>query len=59
MMNKDQVKGRIKEAKGNIKAVAGALVGNKELEVEGKIEKAVGQVQGVYGDLKDDLKTSK
>ena len=36
-MNMDQVKGRIEEAKGAIKEVAGKAVGNKELEIKGKI----------------------
>ena len=37
-MNKDQVKGRIEEAKGAVKEVAGKAVGNKELEIKGKIQ---------------------
>ena len=35
-MNKDQVKGRVKEAEGKIKEVAGKLVGNEKLEAKGK-----------------------
>ena len=57
-MNKDQVKGRIKEAKGTVKEVAGKTVGNESLELKGKIQKTVGKVQAGYGDLKDDLKKS-
>jgi uncharacterized protein YjbJ (UPF0337 family) len=57
-MNKDQVKGRIHEAKGKVKEVAGKVVGNKELEVKGKAEKAAGKVQGKFGDLKSDVKKS-
>jgi uncharacterized protein YjbJ (UPF0337 family) len=55
-MNNDQVKGRIKEAEGKTKQVAGKLVGNKDLESKGEIENAVGKVQAGYGDLKNDLK---
>lgn len=51
-MNKDQVKGRIKEAKGKAKEIAGKVVGNKDLEQEGKIENADGKVQAGYGDLR-------
>jgi uncharacterized protein YjbJ (UPF0337 family) len=58
IVNKDQVKGRIKEAKGNVKEVAGKMVGNESLELKGKVQKAVGKVQAGYGDLKDDLKKS-
>lgn len=55
-MNNDQVKGRIKEAEGKTKQVAGKVVGNKSLEEKGKVQKAVGKVQAGYGDLKNDLK---
>ena len=34
-MNKDQVKVRIKEAKGKVKEFAGKTVGNKDLEQKG------------------------
>lgn len=54
-MNKDQVKGRIKEAKGMTKKVTGKITGNKSLEAEGKVEETLGKVQGGYGDLKDDI----
>jgi len=56
IMNKDQVKGRIKEAKGKAKEIAGKVVGNKDLERKGKIENAEGKVQAGYGDLKEDIK---
>lgn len=56
IMNKDQVKGRIKEAKGKAKEIAGKVVGNKDLEQEGKIENADGKVQAGYGDLREDVK---
>ena len=55
-MNKDQVKGRVHEAKGKVKEVAGKVVGDKELEIKGKAENALGKVQGKYGDLKSDIK---
>ena len=52
-MNKEQVKGRLKEAKGDIKKGAGKIVGNESLEAEGHVEKAAGKVQTAYGDLKN------
>ena len=58
-MNKDQVKGRIREIAGKAKEVTGNVVGNKDLEVKGKVENAVGKVQAGYGDLKSDLKKAK
>lgn len=55
-MNKNQVKGRVEEAKGNVKEVAGKVVGNRDLETEGKVDKAVGKVQATYGDAKEKVK---
>jgi uncharacterized protein YjbJ (UPF0337 family) len=51
-MNKDQVKGRVKEVKGSIKAAAGKLLGNEKLEVKGNTEKMLGKVQAKCGDMK-------
>jgi uncharacterized protein YjbJ (UPF0337 family) len=58
-MNKDQVKGRIEEAKGKTKESVGKATGNKELQRRGIAEKAVGKVKGAYGDLKQDIKEAK
>lgn len=55
-MNKHQVEGRVDEAVGKVKEVAGDAVGNDRLEAEGKAEKVGGQVQKNYGDAKEDLK---
>jgi uncharacterized protein YjbJ (UPF0337 family) len=54
-MNKDQVKGRIKEAKGEAKIATGNVTGNEALTKEGKIDRAAGKIQTMYGDLKKDL----
>jgi uncharacterized protein YjbJ (UPF0337 family) len=55
-MNKDQVKGRVEEATGKVKEVAGRAVGNPDLEDRGTIQKVGGTVQKNYGDLKEDVK---
>ncbi len=55
-MNKNQVKGRVKEAEGSIKEVTGKVLGNKRLEEKGKVQKTVGKVQAGLGDLAEDLK---
>lgn len=55
-MNKDQVKGRIKQAEGKAKEVAGKIVGNKDLKRKGQLENVAGKVQAGFGDLKEDLK---
>ena len=51
-VNKDQVKGRIKEVKGKVEEVAGNLVGNEKLQQKGKTEKVLGAVQAKFGDVK-------
>jgi len=55
-MNEDQLRGRMKEVKGEVQDVAGKIVGNKKLERKGKIQNVSGKVQAGYGDLKEDLK---
>jgi uncharacterized protein YjbJ (UPF0337 family) len=55
-MNKDQVNGRVEQAKGSVKEAAGKVVGNKNLEAEGKVDKLAGKTQAAYGDLKKDVK---
>ena len=52
-INKDQVKGRIEEAKGKVKEVVGRVFGNKNLEVKGNIQKTVGAAQAFVGDVKE------
>lgn len=56
VMNKDQVRGRVKEAVGKVKEVTGKVVGNKTLEAKGKIQKTAGEAQAKSGDLKRDVK---
>lgn len=55
-MNKDQVKGRAQEAKGDIKEAAGKLVGNQKLRGEGLIDQAKGKAQAGLGDAKEKVK---
>jgi uncharacterized protein YjbJ (UPF0337 family) len=58
-MNKNQVRGRVKEAKGFIKEVAGKLVGNENLEQKGKVQKILGEAQAEIGDIKQKVKDLK
>ena len=57
-VNKDQIKGRLKEAQGKANEVAGQIVGNTTLEQKGKVQVVVGKVQAGFGDLKEDVKGS-
>lgn len=63
MVNKNQVKGAIKDAAGKVQKEAGKLIGNPSQEakglqkqVEGKAEKAWGDVKEVVKNAKDALK---
>jgi len=55
-MNKDQVKGTVKEAAGKVQAQVGKLTGNTEQKVKGHIREAEGKTQQVVGDAKELLK---
>jgi uncharacterized protein YjbJ (UPF0337 family) len=55
-MNKDQVKGRVEEAKGAIKEATGRVTGNANMQDRGTLEKAAGKVQKNYGDVKEQVK---
>ena len=55
-MNKDQIKGQVKLAKGEVKELAGKLVGDKAMETKGMIQKTAGKIQSTYGNAKDKIK---
>lgn len=63
MINKNQVKGTLKDAAGKIQEEAGKLIGNPSQEakglkkqVEGKAEKALGDIKEVVKHAKDAFK---
>lgn len=49
MSNKDDIKGRVKEA-------AGDLTNNEDLEREGKVDQGAGKVKEKAGDVVDSIK---
>ena len=55
-MNKDQVEGRLDQATGKIKELAGKVIDNDRLEAEGKAEQLSGKVQAGLGDTKETIK---
>ena len=55
-MDKDRIKGTVKQAAGTIKESLGKASGDTSLEVEGKIEKAEGTIQKAFGKAKDALR---
>jgi uncharacterized protein YjbJ (UPF0337 family) len=56
MVNKDQVAGLAKQAKGSVKEAAGKATGNRRTEAEGMADKVEGKIQKAYGDVKDKVK---
>jgi uncharacterized protein YjbJ (UPF0337 family) len=49
---KDKIRGRIDEAKGNVKEKTGEVAGNSDVRERGTAEKAVGKIQRKIGDVK-------
>jgi len=55
-MNKDQIAGRIDQAKGKVVEVTGKIIDNEKLEAEGKADQLSGKVQANFGDAKEAVK---
>jgi uncharacterized protein YjbJ (UPF0337 family) len=56
--NKDQVEGRVKEAKGKIKEVAGIALDDEKMEAKGKVQAVIGKAQAKFGDIRQEIKDS-
>lgn len=54
-MNKDQIKGKIDEIKGDIKERIGGASKDRSTQAEGWLENKKGKLQGGAGDVKDEL----
>jgi uncharacterized protein YjbJ (UPF0337 family) len=52
-MNKDQVKGKVKDVAGRIERQAGEWTGDKEKQVHGALKQVEGKVQNAWGNAKD------
>ena len=52
-MNEDQIRGKVEEVKGKVKAAAGVILDDDALEVEGIVQKNIGKIQSDFGDLKE------
>jgi uncharacterized protein YjbJ (UPF0337 family) len=55
-MNKDQVKGAVKDVAGKVQEESGKLVGSKEQQVKGLSKQISGKVQKGVGDAKQSVK---
>jgi uncharacterized protein YjbJ (UPF0337 family) len=51
-MNRDQVKGRAKEAAGKVEKNAGRALGRTKMEAKGLAKEIVGKVQKTVGDVR-------
>jgi uncharacterized protein YjbJ (UPF0337 family) len=52
-MNKDQIKGKIEEIKGDIKERIGGATKDRSTQAEGWVENKKGKLQGAVGDVKE------
>jgi uncharacterized protein YjbJ (UPF0337 family) len=55
-MNKDQVKGVVKEAAGMIQKKSGEVLGNPSQQGKGLLKEAEGKAQKHLGDIKEAIK---
>jgi uncharacterized protein YjbJ (UPF0337 family) len=52
-MNKDQVKGKVKDVAGSIERKAGELTDNPKTQVKGAVKQVEGKLQNAVGNLKE------
>ncbi len=57
-MNKDQVKGILKDVAGKAQEKVGKLIGNKQQQVKGLGKQISGNAEKSYGDAKEIVKDS-
>jgi uncharacterized protein YjbJ (UPF0337 family) len=55
-MNKDQVKGAVKEAAGKVQQAVGRVVDSPSQQVKGAVKEEQGRAQQVRGDAKELVK---
>jgi uncharacterized protein YjbJ (UPF0337 family) len=55
IMNKDQFKGRTRQAKGRVSEISGKLFRDKLLEKKGWAQKIGSRIQAGYDDFMDDI----
>ena len=54
-MNKDQVKGSIKQGAGKVQQKVGEATGSEKEQAKGLGKQAAGKIQKAYGDAKDNI----
>jgi uncharacterized protein YjbJ (UPF0337 family) len=54
-MNKDQIKGKIEEIKGDVKERIGGATKDRSTQAEGWVEEKKGKLRQGVGDIKEEL----
>jgi uncharacterized protein YjbJ (UPF0337 family) len=54
-VNKDKIKGKMEEIKGDVKERIGGATKDRSTQAEGWAEEKKGQIRGEVGEMKDDL----
>ncbi len=57
-MNKDQVKGEVKDTAGKVQQKFGEAIGNENQQVKGVEKQIEGKVQKAVGNAKEEIKNS-
>ena len=55
-MDKDRVKGSVKQATGAIKKTVGKITGDIKLQADGEADRTAGKIQNAVGGVKDVLR---
>ena len=55
-MNKNQIKGTVKDLAGKVQEETGKLIGNREQEIKGIHKQVTGQAEKRLGDVKEIVK---
>jgi uncharacterized protein YjbJ (UPF0337 family) len=58
-MNKDQVKGTIKDAAGKVQETTGKVIGSNEQQLKGIKKQEDGQARKAVGDIEDVVKDAR
>jgi uncharacterized protein YjbJ (UPF0337 family) len=54
-MNKDQIKGKFEEIKGEVKEKIGGVLKDRKTQAEGLVDKEKGKLQGGMGDVREEV----
>jgi uncharacterized protein YjbJ (UPF0337 family) len=58
-MDKDRIKGKIEEIKGDVKQRIGGATKDRSTQGEGWLEEKKGQIRGKVGEMKDEVRSER